>query len=280
MHFALRALRQLLPNIGRCAAGGLRQALVLFQREQGGPAARVVGQQLGVLRPFGSQGLHGVFPLRVSKVRRRLGAGGGLGNFFTQFLNALPLAAHGGNHGYAQMRLQSLGVQGQAQLPGNVYHVQRQHDGAPQLHELKGEQQAALQIGGIHHVHDDIGLLVEQKVARYALLGREGGQRIRAGQVHDFDPLPGMAVVAAFFIDGYAGVVGNVLLQAREGVEQGGLAGVLLAGQGDQEFGFFFAHALTRPARQSGRLPNGAATQRRCLRGFRWGRSTVPPAAA
>ena len=113
----------------------------------------------------------------------------------------------------------------------HVDHVQRNQGGIPQLDYLRGVVEIALQVRRVHHHHDrrgrrQLGQAVEQDVARDLLVERLWTEAVSAGQVqHAGVQFGGRIKQTAFLaLDRHARVVADFGAQARQCVEQGGLA--------------------------------------------------------
>ena len=151
-----------------------------------------------------------------------------------QLVDALVLRRGNGHHGNAQLSLELVHAHGAAVGLDLVHHVERQHHGDAQLHDLHGQVQVALDVGAVDDVDDSVGFLVEQEVARDDLLVGVRRQRVHARQVGD-GGLGVPADGAVLAIDRDAREVADVLVRARELVEQRGLAAVLVAHQREGE---------------------------------------------
>ena len=147
-----------------------------------------------------------------------------------QFADALALGRRDGDYGDPQRLTHFPHVDGAAVGPDLIHHVQGQHHGHPQLQKLKGQIQVPLDVGGVHNIDDAVGLLIDDEVPRNDLLLRIGPQGIDTRQVHNGTALF-IPDLAHFLIHGNAGEVAHVLIGAGEGVEQRGLAAVLIAYQ-------------------------------------------------
>ena len=153
-----------------------------------------------------------------------------------------PLArGHGGDDRAAQLARQGLKVDVDALALGDVDHVQRQHHRLAGLFQLQQQAQHQAQVGGVGHGHQQVrrafpGALAEHDVAGDFLVGTARAQGIGARQVQHRHPPPGGRGEEAFLaLHRDAGVVGDLGPAAGEGVEQGGLAAVGIADQGDPQ---------------------------------------------
>ena len=156
--------------------------------------------------------------------------------------DALPSGGGHRHHGDAHGLLEDLGLHLDALLLGDVHHVEGDDDGGGEEEELGHEVEVPLEGGRVHDGHDEVGLLAQDKVPGYELLLGVGREGIGARQVHD--RILGVMVGegARLLLDGLAGPVAHVLIEAREKVEDRGFADVRLAREGYREaaFGFGF----------------------------------------
>ncbi len=184
-----------------------------------------------------------------------------------------PLAAtgYGGDHRQAEGLRKRMGIDAQRLAPGLVDQVQGDHDARAEVDELQDEVQVARQVGGVDDRNDDVGAPVEQaRAGRPTGLRRPDRERTcRAGRragppAHP--SLPRRDVEA----DRHAGVVGGLDGGAGEAVEEGRLADVGVAGEGDHQAARGAPLACRarcgrrsppapRPARRSCRLPRARA---------------------
>ena len=149
--------------------------------------------------------------------------------------DALTLAGGGGDHRDTQLLLQLLGVDRDAVAPSLIHQVEADHHPTGDLQDLQRQRKIALQPSRVEHHHGHIGLAEENEVAGDFLVGAAGLQRVGPRQVDDLDPLATVLKDTFGPGDRLAGPVAGVLPQAGERVEDGALAGVGIAGEGDQE---------------------------------------------
>ena len=119
--------------------------------------------------------------------------------------------------------------------------VQCDNHGDPQLQQLGGEEQGAAQIGGIHDVDDDIGMLVLDIGAGDALFGSEGRHGVGTGKVHgDQFLFTGKASLdgSLFLVNGNTRPVADLFIAAGQSVVHGGFTGVGIACKSNSHFGF------------------------------------------
>ena len=148
-----------------------------------------------------------------------------------QLADALVAGSANGDNRHAQQALEQVDVYG-ATVGGHlVHHVERDDHGAIELHKLQRQVQIALDVGGVDDIDDGIGMLVKDKLAAHNLLARVRRQGVNAGQVGNarLGVVTDSAVLA---VDRHAGKVTDVLVGARQLVEQRGLTAVLVAGEG------------------------------------------------
>ena len=92
-----------------------------------------------------------------------------------QLIHALILGGGNGNDRDAQHGLHLVDAHRAAVAAHLVHHVQRQHHGGVQLHELHGQVEVALDVGGIHDVDDAGGLFADDELPGDDLLAGIGG---------------------------------------------------------------------------------------------------------
>ncbi len=102
-----------------------------------------------------------------------LHAGGHRQHARLEFQGSLAGGGHDGHHRAAQFLGELLHVDVDTALARHVHHVQGDDHGHTHLQQLHGQVEIALQVGGIHHVDDEVGLAGEQVVAGDLLV--EGG---------------------------------------------------------------------------------------------------------
>ena len=72
-----------------------------------------------------------------------------------------------------------------AVLLDQIGHIEGNDHGQAGLDNLKRQVQVALEVGGVDHLDDNIGLAAHEVIARALLLGAVGGKRVDAGEVRD-----------------------------------------------------------------------------------------------
>ena len=151
-----------------------------------------------------------------------------------QLVHALVFRRGDGHDGHAQHRLHRVHVHAAAVARHLVHHVERDHRGDPDLQQLHGEVQVAFDVRGVHDVDDRPGLVVQHEVPRHQLLAGIRGHGIDARQVRD-QRIRVTADDAVLPVHRHAGEIADVLVGARQLVEQRRLAAVLVANEGKSQ---------------------------------------------
>ena len=146
-------------------------------------------------------------------------------------------AAGGGDldHRHAELLLERPLVDADAPRLGGIHHVERQNHRAADLEHLQREVEIAVEVGRVHHEDDQVGrrgvgLQAQQHVAHDDLVGRPGTQAVAAGQVEQLDAASGgERADPELLLHRDARVVGDLLPQSRERVEQRRLARIRVA---------------------------------------------------
>ena len=151
-----------------------------------------------------------------------------------KFVHAFVLRCGYGHHGYAEQPFHIVHTHGAAVALNFIHHIERQHHGDVQLQQLHGQIEVPFYIAGVDYVDYCPGLLLQDEIPGNYFLGGVGGKRIDSGKVGHQRIL--MATDhSVLAVDGDPGEVPHMLVRPRELVEQGGLAAVLVAGQGEGE---------------------------------------------
>ena len=147
-----------------------------------------------------------------------------------QLIHALILGGGDGNDRDAQHGFHLVDTHCAAVAAHLVHHVQRQHHGSVQLHQLHGQVEIALDVGGVHDVDDAGGLFADDELPGDDLLTGIGRHGVDTRQVSHF----GFRVTfdgTALAVHRHAREVAHMLVGTSKLIEQGGLAAVLVAGQ-------------------------------------------------
>ena len=148
-----------------------------------------------------------------------------------QLVDSLVFRRRNGYDRNSERRLQIVYADRAAVRAHLVHHIQRQDHRNPKLHELHGEVKIPLDVGGVDDIDNAARAGIQKEIARYDLFTRIRGQRINTGQIGHggFRMIADRTVLA---VDGDAGKISDVLIGARELIEKGRLAAVLIAGKG------------------------------------------------
>ena len=126
----------------------------------------------------------------IELVLRHLALGSsGLLDLLEQLRDALVLKSRDHHDRAAELLGELVRVDLIAVLLDQVGHVEGDDHGQAGLDNLKRQVQVALEVGGIDHLDDDIGLAAHEVVARALLLRAVGGKRVDAGKVRNRDVL-------------------------------------------------------------------------------------------
>ena len=122
----------------------------------------------------------------IELVLRHLALGSsGLLDLLEQLRDALVLKSGDHHDRAAELLGELVRVDLVAVLLDQVGHVEGDDHGQAGLDDLKRQVQVALEVGGVDHLDDDIGLAAHEVIARALLLGAVGGKRVDAGEVRD-----------------------------------------------------------------------------------------------
>ena len=151
---------------------------------------------------------------------------------------ALVLHGADGDDGNAENLLHPVDADGSAVASHFVHHIESQHHGDAKLHELHGEVEVALDVGGIDDVDDAVGMVFQDEATADDFLARVGAEAVDAREVGDGGI--GMSLDGAVLaVDGDAREVADVLLAARQLVEERRLSAVLIADESKCEWSLF-----------------------------------------
>ena len=171
----------------------------------------------------------------IELVLRHLALGSGrLLDLLEQLFDALVLKGRDHHDRAAELLGELVRVDLVAVLLDQVGHVEGNDHGQAGLDNLKRQVQVALEVGGIDHLDDDIGLAAHEVIARALLLGAVGGKRVDAGEVRDGNVLVAQEL-GFLFLNRDAGPVANVAVGAGDQVEKRGLAAVGVTRQRDMD---------------------------------------------
>ena len=149
-----------------------------------------------------------------------------------QIVNA-PIFA-GGNRNYRNGENVGNGVQINIDivLADFVHHVESQDHGDFQLHQLKGQVEISLQIGGIQDVDQYIGMLMQENIPGRDVVQCIGRKRVGAWEFDDIGSL--MPLHRAFFGGHFVGGKIPVVLEAPGHlIKEGGKTSAWIADKAD-----------------------------------------------
>ena len=147
-----------------------------------------------------------------------------------QFVRALAVSGHGLYHLATAQGGQFFAVDVLAAVADLVHHVQAQHQGHAEFHDLHGEVEVALKRVGVHHVDDPPGAAPPPgSCGRPVPPGcRRSGSKCRAGSTSSMVSSPAL-MMPTFFSTVTSGPVGHMLPRTGQGVEHGRFAAVGIA---------------------------------------------------
>ena len=171
----------------------------------------------------------------IELVLRHLALGSsGLLYLLEQLLDALVLKSRDHHDRTAKLLGKLVRVDLVAVFLDQVGHVEGDDHGQAGLDNLKRQVQVALQVGGVDHLDDDIGLAAHEVIARALFLGAIGGKRVDAGEVRNRDALVAQEL-GFLFLNRDTRPVANVAVGAGDQVEKRGLAAVGVTRQRDMD---------------------------------------------
>ena len=154
-------------------------------------------------------------------------------NGLQQRIQTFALARGRGHHRHAQIPRQPPVIHGDAVTTRLIDQVQADDGAVSNFQHLQRQIQVALQSRGVHHNNRHIRLAEEDKIAGHLLVQTGGKQRVGAGQIDNFVALVAVAVAALGAGHRFAWPIAGMLAQAGQGIKDGTLAGIRIAGQGN-----------------------------------------------
>ena len=151
-----------------------------------------------------------------------------------QIVDSLVVAGLDRDHRHTHHASQAVVVQPGAAGLQFVEHVQRHDHPGVDIDQFGREVEVSLDVRGDDGVDHHVGGPRSEVVAHVTLLGGVGREGIGPGQVRDFEAVAAVEAVAALGPDRHAAVVADMLVPARNGVEERGFAAV---GVSDQRHG-------------------------------------------
>ena len=105
-------------------------------------------------------------------------------------------------------------------LFGDIQHVQRDDAGDPQLEQLQRQIEVALEVGGIDHVNQHVGVAAQDVVAGNLLVQRglrgDGGQGVGSREVDQRDLVVSGGENPLFTLNGHPSPVAHALASAGQ----------------------------------------------------------------
>ena len=147
----------------------------------------------------------------------------------------LPTARGGGHHRQAQPTRQQRKVGDDALFARLVHQINADHDARRDFGRLQNQVEVSLQTARVAHHDHGVGVGQAQEIPRHLFLRRMRQKGVGAGKVHKA-VLPAMVCITALSQgDRFARPVAGVLVEPGQGVEDGGLSHVGIAGQRHRE---------------------------------------------
>ncbi len=179
--------------------------------------------------PNGRGQLRGHHPAAFSRIGKFLSQRG------PQFHQSLSPRGHGGQELHPHPLAQLPGPDPDAARLRQVHHIEGHQHGDAEFHHLGDEKKVPLEVAGVDHAENGIGLgnavgFPLQDLPGDLLVGRAGREAVHTGQINQFDRLAmqGVGGTCPFF-HRYPGIVAHTLTQAGESVEECAFAGVGIA---------------------------------------------------
>ena len=211
-------------HVGQCS-GHRRDPNGAFDQGVDVLVARKIGGVVG-------RGTGGIFCLGICRCGHFAHR---VGDRVFQRVDAFPPRSDEGHDRATERPRQGCGIYANTVSRCDIRHVERDHDGYAQIHQLRRQVEAARNGRGIDDVDDDIRIGLLQVVARdlFVYCVSSATETVGARQVHDFGLTAAMIVAPGLVLYGYAGPVADALPTPREAVEYGRLAAVGIADDRD-----------------------------------------------
>ena len=215
------------------------------------------GPLLGVSRDGRPDGVDGLLQFGVIyHVRLRcLPRFGGLEDGVAEFGQAGAFGSDNRHNRAIQMPGEVIQLNSDAAFAGDVTHAEYDNHRHLHLQKLGGQEQVALEIGGINNVDHEVRLIGQDVFAGDGLIDGVCREGVDTGQVRHVNPRAAMFIETIDALDRDARPVTHALVRARERVEEGGLPAVGIPGNADLDA----IHGLRRLSCPVG-LPRGPVT--------------------
>ncbi len=176
-------------------------------------------------------------------LRNGLGPLGGRDGCLCGSFGSLPLQSGDFDHFASKLTAEFRHVDVVALPADQVHHVQGDHHRDANLHQLCGEIEVSLQVGGIDDIQDDIRAFLNQIITRNHLFQCIGGKGVDARKVGHDNVL--VILQAAFLLlNRNTRPVADELIRAGQRIEQGRLPAVWIAREGNADLFFHLVSPL------------------------------------
>ena len=129
-----------------------------------------------------------------------------------QLVYALAAAAHRRDYGHTEQMSQGDGVELVSACLQLVVHIQGHYHAEVHVNDLGGQVEVPLQVGGIHHIDDHVGNILDQVLADVQFLRAVGREGVGAGQIHQDKAVALVLKMPLFSIDCDTAVVAYMLV--------------------------------------------------------------------
>ena len=168
----------------------------------------------------------------VEVARELAGALVDLNDSSEELLDTFAILERGGNHRHTEEVAQGGDVYMVATTLKLIIHVEGADHADVHIHQLGGQIEVALKVGGIDDIDDHIGHRLRQVLPHIELLGRVAGEGVGARQVGEVELIAEELCMGLGGIDGDTRVVAHMAMGSRGKVEERGLATVGITHQG------------------------------------------------
>ena len=151
-----------------------------------------------------------------------------------QLSNAFIFGGRNGHHRNSQHIFHLINADGPAVSSHLIHHIERQHHGHIQLHQLQSQIKVPLNIGGIYNINNPFGVFVQNERPGHHFLAGIGRHRINPRKVCD----QGIAVsfdYAVFPVHSDTGKIPHMLICPCQLVKQCGFSAILIPCQGKRQ---------------------------------------------
>ena len=230
--------------VGVALSDVLLQLLVVLQQLDGEEAGGE-GVAEAVLVEFCAEGGDASFQLaavvHVQVPRLGVSPFKNLDDLVEQLVDAFAAASGGRHDRHAEEGAELVDVKLVAALLELVEHIEGHHHREVHVDELGGEVEVALEVAAVHHVEDDVGILLDDMLPDVQFFGGICAEGVGAGQVRKVEGVAAELKGAHLLIDGDTAVVADVFVGVCGDVEDAGFPAVGVADKGHVDsFGAVF----------------------------------------